>query len=100
MLCSLSIVDTALKKVSKITDKLKKKENTELLELSICQHYTILNQEMDKIFSHIYEDTESYNKTNNMINKYKELIDYHPDEIELMKCVVKRLYKYGKYYLD
>ena len=43
MLCSLSIVDTALKKVSKISDNSKKEENTELLELSICQHYIILN---------------------------------------------------------
>ena len=61
------------------------------------EHHLI---EMDKIFSHIYEDTESYNKTNNMINKYKELIDYHPDEINLMKNVVESLYAHGKYYLD
>ena len=41
-----------------------------------------------------------YSEANDMINKYKEAINYGPDEISLMKNVVKRLYKHGKYYLD
>ena len=60
----------------------------------------ILNQEMDKIFSHIFESVENYSEANNVINKYKEAINYSTDEISLMKNVVKRLYKHGKYYLD
>ena len=99
MICSLSIVDTGLKGVSKIKDEIKITERMEVLELSLCQQYNTLNAEMEKILSHIHS-VDEFQNINKMLNGYKKKLDYHPDEITLMNKVVDRLYKHGKYYLD
>ena len=100
MVCSLSILDTGLKRAAKIKDEVKNAENLELLKLSICQQYSYLNTEMDKIVSHIFDDRDKLNKVNEMIKEYKDKLEYHPDEITLMSNVVNTFYKHGKYYLD
>ena len=99
MLSALCIVDTGLKRVAKIDDKVKSVENMEVLKLSICQQYNNLNTEMNKILSHIYRGDDLQNM-NKMIEEYKRKLDYFPDEISLMNKVADRLYKNGKYYLD
>ena len=96
MISSLSIVDTGLKRIEKIDSNT---ENLEVLELSICQQYTMLNTEMTKILSHIHSGNELQN-INKMIQDYQDQLNYYPDEISLMDKVAARLYKHGKYYLD
>ena len=96
MISCLSIIDTGLKRISKIASDI---ENLEVLELSVCQQYNILNAEMNKILSHIHSGDELQN-INKMIEDYKQQLNYYPDEISLMSKVAARLYKHGKYYLD
>jgi translation elongation factor EF-1alpha len=93
------IGDTGLKRFAKIKNEEKISENMEILKLSLCQQYHSLNTEMNKILSHIYNE-KKFQDINQIINQYKEKLDYHPDEIKLMNNVVETLYKHGKYYLD
>ena len=99
MLCSLSIIDTVLKRTKKIKDADKLREHLELLELSLCQHYKSINKEMDIIVSEIYRNG---NRTHidEQVDGFRKQLDYAPNEIELMKKVVKTFYKHEKYYLD
>ena len=99
MISSLCIIDTGLKKVAKIKDKVKSSENMEIFRLSLSQQYKNLNAEMDKILFHIHHGDELQN-INKMIEGYKRKLNYLPDEISLMSTVAERLYKHGKYYLD
>ena len=99
MLCSLAIIDTALKRGKKIKDQDKIKEHTELLELSICHHYKEINRNMATILSDICSE-EDFEELNKKINMFKEKLSYQPNEILLMKRVVATFYKHEKYYLD
>ena len=99
MLCSLAIIDTALKRGKKIKDQDKIKEHTELLELSICHHYKEINRNMTTILSDICSQ-EDFEELNKKINMFKEKLSYQPNEILLMKRVVATFYKHEKYYLD
>ena len=100
MLCSLAIVDTGFKRLKKMSDDINREENMEVFKLSLCQQYIKLNQEMDKILSHISKNKEDYFEKLKRINNYKAKLNYYPDEIALMNKVVNTLYKHGKYYLD
>ena len=99
MLCSLSIIDTVLKRTKKIKDADKLREHIELLELSLCQHYKSINKEMGTIVSEIYKDGDRTH-IDEQVDDFKKQLDYVPNEIELMKKVVKTFYKHEKYYLD
>ena len=55
---------------------------------------------MDKIVSHIFNDKDRLKEVNEMIEKYRKKLEYHPDEISLMNNIVNTFYKHGKYYLD
>ncbi len=99
MLCSLAIVDTGFKRLQKISND-DRQENMEVFELSVCQQYVKLNQEMDKILSHISKNKEDYLQKLKKINNYRDKLNYYPDEIALMDKVVNTFYKHGKYYLD
>ena len=99
MLCSLSIIDTVLKRTKKIKDADKLREHLELLDLSLCQHYKSINKEMDIIISEIYKDGDG-TQIDEKVDDFRKQLDYTPNEIELMKKVVKTFYKHEKYYLD
>ena len=100
MLCSLSIVDCGLKKGKNIKDKDKLVEHNQLLDLSICNNYKIINSKMDIIISHIYRDNEENKKINKMISEFRDHLEYNPSEIGLMNDVAETFYKHEKYYLD
>ena len=99
MLCSLSIIDTVLKRTKKIKDADKLREHLELLELSLCHHYKSINKEMDIIISEIYRNGDR-TQIDKQVDGFRKQLDYAPNEIELMKKVVKTFYKHEKYYLD
>ena len=99
MMCSLSIVDTAIKRRSKITDKDKLREYDEIFELSLCQNYKDINRNMNTIISEIY-DGEELSSVNEKIESEKKKLSYRPNEISLMKKVVATFYRHEKYYLD
>jgi len=100
MLCSLAIVDTGFKRLQKISNDGDRQENMEVFELSVCQQYVKINQEMDKMLSHISKNKEDYLQKLKKINNYRDKLNYYPDEIALMDKVVNTFYKHGKYYLD
>jgi hypothetical protein len=101
MLCSLAIIDTALKRSKKVKDEGKLKEYMELIDLSVCHHYKEINKNMETILSEIYsEDEENLIRMNAKISTFREKLNYHPNEISLMKKVVETFYKHEKYYLD
>jgi len=99
MVCSLAIIDTAIKRGKKIEDEKKLKEYNEILELSLCHHYKEINRNMETIISDIYND-KALKELNEKINSQKQKLNYNPNEISLMKKVVKTFYKHEKYYLD
>ena len=99
MMCSLSIVDTAIKRRSKITDKDKLREYDEIFELSLCQNYKDINRNMNTIISEIY-DGEELSSVNEKIESEKKKLSYRPNEISLMKKVVATFYRHEKYYQD
>ena len=100
MVCSLSIVDTALKRIGKLDNQDKKfTELFQLLKLSTCQQYNSFNSEMDKIIRHVFSEMKR-EKENNLVSKMQTEHNYYPDEIKLMNDVVETLYTHGKYYLD
>ena len=99
MISSLCIIDTGLKRINKITDNKKLNENAQLMRLSLCQQFNQINQEMNKIVNNLF-DKNKRKEVSDKINKYKVELSYNPDEIKLMKDVVKTLYKNKKYYLE
>jgi len=99
MMCSLSIVDTAIKRRSKIEDKEQLREYDEIFELSLCHHYKEINRNMDTILSEIYRGEELSSISNKIESEQKKL-NYKPNEISLMKRVVDTFYKHEKYYQD
>jgi hypothetical protein len=99
MLCSLSIIDTGLKRTKNIKDANKLREHLEVLDLSLCRHYKSINKEMDLIISEIYKDSDRKD-IDKQIGDSREKLNYTPNEIQLMKKVVKTFYKHEKYYLD
>ena len=99
MMCSLAIVDTAIKRRRKIEDKDQLREYNEVFNLSLCHHYKEINRNMDTIISEIY-DGEELSSVNDKIESEKQNLSYRPNEISLMKKVVVTFYKHEKYYLD
>ena len=99
MMCSLSIVDTAIKRRSKIDDQDKLREYDEIFELSLCQNYKDINKNMNTIISEIY-DGEELSSINNKIESEQSKLSYRPNEISLMKNVVATFYRHEKYYQD
>ena len=99
MISYLSVVDTSLKKVTKMEGKQSFIENYEVLSLSVCQNFRMINCELDKIVNHIFNG-EDLDSVKSMISNYKSMLHYNPDEIDLMNIVANRLYKNNKYYLD
>ena len=99
MMCSLSIVDTAIKRRIKIEDKEQLREYDEIFELSLCHHYKEINRNMDTIVSEIYGD-EELSSIGNKIESEQKRLNYKPNEISLMKRVVETFYKHEKYYQD
>ncbi len=99
MMCSLSIVDTAIKRRSKIDDQDKLREYDEIFELSLCQNYKDINKNMNTIISEIY-DGEELSSINDKIESEQSKLSYRPNEISLMKNVVATFYRHEKYYQD
>ena len=99
MMCSLSIVDTAIKRRSKIDDQDKLREYDEIFELSLCQNYKDINKNMNTIISEIY-DGEELSSINSKIESEQRKLSYRPNEISLMKNVVATFYRHEKYYQD
>ena len=99
MICSLAIIDTAIKRGKKIQGEKKINEYNEILNLSICHHYKEINRNMDIIISDICDD-KLREELNGKINSQREKLNYRPNEISLMKKVVKSFYRHEKYYLD
>ena len=99
MICSLSIIDTGLKRTKNIKDPNALREHLEVLELSLCRHYKSINREMDIIISEIH-GASSRKNVDERIEGFRKKLDYNPNEIQLMQKVVETFYRHEKYYLD
>ena len=100
MVISFSVMDTGIKRFLQLDGKTKlNEEMLEVLKVSVAERSKEMSLLSEKIWTSIYDEEVAKEKI--IVSKqYFNKLEYYPNIIGLKKKIMKRVSRYGKYYLD